>query len=157
MIDDRTNAASGDLKSPVSPPLSTDPLPPISYTEAESRKAELFSNSEWFNRYMSGDVTAVREYNQIVQGLTAAPAAPVTENEAILDQLRRSAVIGHDVAEEILSGRPVTSAEREYAKTLRDHLFEDAEWRAKYDKGDVRARQQVAYINSILSRVVRDS
>ena len=32
-------------------PLSTDPLPPISFAEASSRKEELFANEEWRTKY----------------------------------------------------------------------------------------------------------
>jgi hypothetical protein len=143
--------------APVIPPLNSDPLPQISYGEAESRKAELFGNSEWFNRYMAGDITAKREYDQIVAGLTAAPPAPANEREAMLDQLKRSAVIAPDVAQEVLDGRPASSAERESALKLKEHLFSDEGWIANYNKGDLRARQQKAYIDLILSKPVRDN
>ena len=92
-------------------PLNTDPLPAISYSEAESRKAELFANDEWRTKYLSGDVEATRQYHQIVQGLTTPPVVPTDEREQILDELRRHAHIPPEVTEEVLSNRASTPAD----------------------------------------------
>jgi hypothetical protein len=138
---------------------SADPLPEISYSEAESRRAELYGNSPeaqaWRDRYFSGDVSCKAEMDQIVRGLTTAPPPPVNDREAVLAQLRQVAVISQDVAQEILDGRPATVAEHEGAKALWDQLIHDEEWIESFNKGNIRARQQKAYIDLILSKPVR--
>ena len=134
---------------------SADPLPEISYSEAESKRAELFASEEWRTRLFSGSVEAKREWDQIVRGLTTAPPAPANDREAVLAQLRRVAVISQDVAQEILDGRPATVAEHEGAKALWDQLINDADWIESFNKGNIRARQQKAYIDLILSKPVR--
>ena len=93
--------------------------------------------------------------DQIVRGLTTAPPAPASDGEAVLAQLGRVAVVSQDVAQEILDGRPATVAEHEGARALWDQLINDAEWIESFNKGNIRARQQKAYIDLILSKPVR--
>ena len=157
MTDNPTNVPGTNPAISGTPQPSIDPLPSISYSEAESRKAELFANEEWRTRFFSGSVEAKREWDQIVRGLTAPPPAPANDREAVLEQLKRFAVISPDVAQEVLDGRPASPAEHEGARQLREHLFNDEDWIERYNKGDLRARQQVEYINLILSKPVRDN
>ena len=155
MTDNPTNAAGGDL--PGAPQPSIDPLPAISYSEAESRKAELFANEEWRNAFFSGSVEAKREWDQIVRGLAAPPPAPANEREAIVEHLRQHADITEAVADEIRSDRASTPWEHQRALQRRDQLFRDEAWVERYNRGDGRAQTEVALINLILSRRIRDN
>ena len=138
-------------------PQPSDSLPAISYEQASSLKQELLANEEWRTKYVNGDIECRRQMDQIYRGLTTPPAAPVNPGEAIVEHLRQYADISEDVADEIRSGRASTPYEYQRALELRDHLFQDEEWVQKYNKGDRRAHTQVALINSILSRRVRDN
>jgi hypothetical protein len=141
--------------SPVAP--SIDPLPAISYGEAESRKAELFANEEWRTKYFAGDVEAKREYDQIVQGLTTPPPPPTNERELILEQLGRYAQVFPAAKEEALSGRASTPADVQEAIAAKEAFFQDQDWMERYARGGREEHAQVATINLILSRRVRDN
>jgi hypothetical protein len=143
--------------SPAAPPLSIDPLPAISYGEAESRKAELFANEEWRTKYFAGDVEAKREYDQIVQGLTTPPPPPTNERELILEQLGRYAQVFPAAKEEVLSGQASTPADIQEAIAAKEAFFQDQDWMERYAKGGRKEHAQVATINLILSRRVRDN
>jgi len=71
--------------------------------------------------------------------------------------MERFAVISPEVKQEMRERPFVTSTEHEGAKQLRSRLAEDEEWLQQYNRGDIRARQQIEYINGILARPVRDN
>ena len=94
--------------------------------------------------------------DQINRGLTTTEA-PATEREAIIEHLRQYGDISEAVADEIRSGRASTPWERQRTLEKRNYLFQDAGWVARYEAGDRQARMEVALINLILSRPVRDN
>jgi hypothetical protein len=138
------------------PALSSDPLPAISFSEAESRKAELFANEEWRTRYFAGDVEATREYNQIVHGLTTPPPAPTDERQATLEALRQHGPVFPAAAAEIETGRASTPADVQEAKDALQQFSNDAGWMERYKNGGRLEHAQINTINLILSRRIRD-
>jgi hypothetical protein len=74
MSDNTTNTASGDLVLPGAQPAPA--APQMSVAEAASRKAEFFADKAKMDALMAGDVNATEEWRNIVNAVSAQPAAP---------------------------------------------------------------------------------
>ena len=111
------------------------------------------------DKIMQGDVETRAEYDRVIRSLAFGqpPAAPENDRQAMVEHLRQHADISEAVADEIRSGRASSPWEYQQALRLREHLFQDQGWVEKYNKGDRRAQTEVALINVILSRPVRDN
>jgi hypothetical protein len=131
--------------------------PTMSVAEAQSRKAELYNNKEWRDRYFNGDVTARNEFNAITRALVPRETVhdPFHLNN-VADWAQRMGGVSEAVAQEIRDDRPVTPREREFALQKKEQMFRDKAWVARYLDGDQQARKDLMLCNIILNSRVRD-
>jgi hypothetical protein len=87
---DQTNTASGDLSLPGAAP-SAPAVPQMSAAQAASMKQEFFADKAKMDALMAGDVNATAEWRNIVNAISAQPAAPMDSREAAADALQESA------------------------------------------------------------------
>lgn len=150
-------AAGHDLGIPgaVAPPA---PPPPISMAEAASRKSEFLASKEKMAALMNGNSAASNEWQFITQNLWQPPQFTQPRDEAT-EHLQESSghTLSPEVLEEFRSNQPVSPAERRLAEQRLESRKNDPVWLAKYMRGDHETRKEVALINSILSRPVRDN
>jgi hypothetical protein len=149
---DNPNSAGGD-------PGAQPDVPPMSYAAAENRKAEILASAELRQKIMDGDVETTVEWRRITEALSRPPETPTLEREAAAEALNASAgySLSEEVLQEFVENRPVTPIERRFALNKFEELKNDSEWFARYERGEIRARKDMALIQSILSRPVRDS
>lgn len=154
---DQTNTASGDLSLPGSQP-APEPLPPLSYAEANDRRVEFMQSAELRDKLMAGDVETTHLWKRIVEGLSAqaaAPASPLAEAAQHLQQTSGDQLNDFQILE-IEENHPVTPLIRRKTEALWQDRKSDAQWFARYQRGEMTARKEMALIQSILSRPVRD-
>ena len=166
-LDPVTGTATSDLSNLANPPAPApasptppappaaplEPLPAISRQEAESKMREL--DPDFWTRYTNEDPEAIRQYRQIHNGLTTAPAAPAGSFEAAADELRKFApTMSPELWDHTARNVPITPHERDLIIATRDALFADPNW--KPDR-DLEAREQYGAIISALMRPVRDN
>jgi hypothetical protein len=159
MTDDvTTNAAGGDLEIPGAPVVRATTAPAFSMQEAADRKAEFLVNKEKTTALMNGDVGATNEWRLINDHLWQAPAI-VGPRDEVTEHLQASSghTLSPEVLEEFRSNQPVSPAERRMAQQRLESRKQDPQWLAKYMRGNHETRKEVALINSILSRPVRDN
>jgi hypothetical protein len=152
-----TNTAGHDLGVPgaVAPPA---PQPAFSPAEAQSRKSEFLANKEKTTALMNGDVGATNEWRLITENLYQPPQFTQGRDEVTGHlQANSGYQLRDEVLQEFRENRPVTPAEYRMAQQRLESRKQDPEWRAKYFRGDHEALKEVALINSILSRPVRDN
>jgi hypothetical protein len=157
MSDNTTNNASGDLSLPGAQPAPE--VPPLSYAAAESRKQEILASAELRQKIMDSDAEMTAEWRRITVALSRPPETPTAPREAAADALNASAGYGlsPEVLQEFVENRPVSPQEVYFARAKFDELKQDPSWFQRYQRGDMEARRQMALINSILSRPVKDS
>jgi hypothetical protein len=136
-----------------------DTAPPMSWDAAQARKNEMLNDPATRDKIMQGDVETRAEYDRVIRSLAFGqpPPGPADSRESIVEHLRQHADISEAVADEIRSDRASTPWEHQRALQRRDQLFRDEAWREKYARGDQRAQTEVALINLILSRRIRDN
>jgi hypothetical protein len=130
----------------------------MSYAEAESRKAEMINDAETRNKIMAGDVATTAVWNRVVEALSRQPELPATPQEQAAAHLQESS--GYTLSEahlqEIIDRRPVTPDEYRMARGRFEARCADPEWRAKLNRNDLETKRELALIQSILSRPIRD-
>jgi hypothetical protein len=133
-------------------------VPPMSAAEAQSRKGEFFADQAKMDALMKGDVTATHEWQAIVAGLSAQPPAPTAPRDEVTNHLQESSgyTLAQDVLDEFRSNASVTPDEHRMARARFDARKQDNEWIAKLNRGDLETKKELALIQSILSRPVRD-
>jgi hypothetical protein len=156
MTDDlATNAAGGDLGLPGAPVVETPP--PMTMQEAASRKSEFLGNKEKMAALMAGDAAASAEWWLITQNLWQ-PTQFTQPRDEVTEHLQESA--GYTLSDEVLAefreNRPVTPDEYRFAQARFDSRKQDPEWIAKLNRDDLETKKELALIQSILSRPVRD-
>jgi hypothetical protein len=133
-------------------------VPPMSAAEAQSRKGEFFADRAKMDALMKGDVAATNEWQAIVAGLSAQPPAPTAPRDDVTEHLNASSgyTLAQDVLDEFREDRPVTPDEYRMARARFDARESDPQWVAKLNRGDLETKKELALIQSILSRRVRD-
>jgi hypothetical protein len=130
----------------------------MSYAAAQSAKQAFFADKAKMDSLMAGGVDATNEWRAIVAGLSAQPAAPADPREAAAEHL--NACAGYNLSEEVLQefveNRPVSPLEQHYAQSKFEEMKQDREWFARYQRGEIQARREMALVQSILSRPVKD-
>jgi hypothetical protein len=160
MTDNPTDTAAGTLGALPDKPFSpAAPAPAMSFQEAESRKAEMFGNQEWVDKYMSGDIEARAQYDAVIRSLAFGRQPPPSDPRSV-DQLeewaRSQADVSEAVIEQIRTGPPITPLERRLAIQRREARFADPEFVQAYLDGNPAARKEVLLLSVILSSRVRD-
>jgi hypothetical protein len=152
MSDDPTPAPA-----PATP--ATDPAaqPAMSVAEATSRRDEMINDPAFRDRYLNGDAEAAKEMARV----TAALATPeVKPGDASMDAqvagLRAITKISPELETQIRERPPITPAEREATLALKDNLYRDQAWVARFHAGDTEAIRQAFLISVNLSSPVRD-
>jgi hypothetical protein len=149
-------AAGYDLGVPgaVAPPA---PPPPMSMAEAASRKSEFLANKEKTAALMNGDVGATNEWRLINEHLWQPPQHTQPRDE-VTEHLQESSgyTLSPEVLQEFRENRPVTPDEYRMARARFDARKQDPEWIAKLNRGNPEVKKELALIQSILSRPVRD-
>jgi hypothetical protein len=150
-------AAAADMSTPGAAPVVPE-LPPMSTAEAASRKTEFLANKEKTTKLLNGDVGAKAEWDLITQNLWQPPQVNQPRDE-VTNHLQESSgfQLSPEVLEEFRSNRPVTSQEHQMARSRLESRKMDPDWLRRYFRGDLEVRKEVALINSILSRVIRDN
>jgi len=145
--------AAQDLGVPESPPS----VPPMPYAEAVSRKAEMLASEEIRNKIMSGDADANREWKRVVEGLSAIPPTTTGARDDLAAHIQECS--GHSLSpehlQEIRDNPPITPDERRQTEALWNDRQHDPEWRARLNRGEVKARRELSLIQFMLSRPVR--
>jgi hypothetical protein len=149
-------AAAADLEVPGAPPAA--PVVPMSVAEGLSRKQEFLANKEKMAALMNGGVRESDEWRMIVSAISAQPPAATAPRDQVTEDL--NAASGYSLPAEVLQeyreNRPVTPDEYRIARARLDSRIQDPDWRAKYGRGDLEAKKEMALIQSILSRPIRD-
>jgi hypothetical protein len=132
--------------------------PQMSVAEAASRKNEFFADKAKMDALMAGDISATEEWRNIVNSISAQPAAPTDPRQEATDHLQQSAgfTLHPDALAEFAQNRPVSPIERHYALSKWEELKQDADWFQRYQRGEQKALKEKALIDSILSRPIRD-
>ena len=126
--------------------------------KAASRKQEFLSDQTKINALMAGDVKATAEWQLITNHLYQPPQVTAPRDE-VTNHLQESSgyTLPPEVLQEYRENRPVTSDEYRMARAKFDSRLQDREWQAKLNRGDLEAKKELALIQSILSRPVRDN
>jgi hypothetical protein len=151
-----TNAAGGDLGLPGAPVVPAAPA--MSPAEAASRKSEFMANKEKTTALMNGDAAATAEWRLITQNLWQ-PAQFTQPRDEVTEHLQESSgyALSPEVLQEFRENRPVTPDEHRMARVRFDARKQDPEWIAKLNRGNPEVKKELALIQSILSRSVRDN
>jgi hypothetical protein len=150
-------AAAADLSVPGAGPVVPAP-PPMSYAAAESRKQEMLNDPETRNKIMAGDVTANAEWKRVIEGLSRQPELPASPRDEAAAHLQQTSgfTLAPEHLQEIIENRPVTPDEARMARGRFEARIQDPDWRAKYSRGDLEAKKEMALIQSVLSRPIKD-
>jgi hypothetical protein len=157
-----TEATPADLalsQPAPSPDITTGPL---SREAAEALKAELFANPEWAERYFKGDKAAMADKERIDFAL-APPPAVVNQGDEHRQQMEQTLAdfrglgLRPEVIEEARQGAPVSQYEHDEVVGLKNRLFADQAWVARYMRGDREAARQMALMQIVLASPVRQS
>lgn len=157
MADDlTTNAAGGDLQIPGAPVVPAAPA--MSPAEAASRKSEFLASKEKTTALMNGDAAATNEWRLITQNLYQPPQFTQARDE-VTEHLWESSgyTLRPEVLQEFRENRPVSPDEYRFARARFDARKQDPEWISKLNRGDPETKKELALIQSILSRPVRDN
>jgi hypothetical protein len=157
MTDDTVIPAAGhDLGVPgaVAPSVP----PPMSMAEAASRKTEFLANKEKTAALMNGDAAVTAEWRLITSNLWQPPQFTQPRDE-VTEHLQESSgyTLSPEVLQEFRENRPVTPDEHRMARARFDARKQDPEWIAKLNRGNPEVKKELALIQSILSRPVRDN
>jgi hypothetical protein len=128
---------------------------PLTYDQAVTRKAELFSRVGWAERYLQGDQTARREFGEVTQALTLGAPDPGRTAREIGSAGLRGFLKPHHVAEYV-NQEPVTAEIHEEAVEMRKSLMRDKQFIAQYLDGDRAARQKMSLLAIVLNQPVKD-
>jgi hypothetical protein len=152
-------SASSDLG--MAPPPEPAPSTPItmdmSFDDAMLAKTQRLADPAWRDKYMNGDVGCKAEMDALMHALTPKQPQPSdpTSLEQAIDWLRERADIPESVATQIRDNVPVSAQEYRLAQQMKEKLFRDKSWVAKYLDGDRDAATQIALVNVILSSRVK--
>jgi hypothetical protein len=106
---------------------------------------------------MQGEVNATNEWRAIVAGLSAQPATPTGQREDLVEHI--NAASGYSLSEgalnQVRNNTPITPEERRMTLALWEEKKQDQEWIARLNRGEVRARREMAAININLASPVR--
>jgi hypothetical protein len=153
---DQTNTAAGDLSLPGGRPAPD--VPQMSVSEATSRKNEFMADKAKVDALMAGDADATATWRSIVNAISAQPLTPTDPREEAAEALQQSAgfQLSEEVLQEIRENRPVSPLERHFAQSKFDEFKNDPAWIQALNRGSMKERKELALIQSILSRPVRD-
>jgi len=154
-----TNTAAGDLGMPGAQPAPTAPAaPPMSYAEADSRRAEFMQSAELRDKLMAGDVETTHLWKRITEGLSAPPETPAGQREELVEHINASSgyQIRPEVLEHVRTNGSITPDERRMTIALWESRKADPDWIARFNRGDLEARKEMALININLASPVRD-
>jgi hypothetical protein len=153
---DQTNNAATDLAIPGAEP-STPAAPQMSVAEAASRKNEFMADKAKVDALFAGDVSATEEWRNIVNAISAQPVA-TTGREAVADDI--NAASGYSLSPEVLdqvrNNTPITPEERRWTLALWEEKKQDPDFIARLNRGEMKARKEMALININLASPVRD-
>lgn len=153
--------------------IVTPPAPPaVSATDAQNHLNALTADKSWQDRFLNGDVAAVKEFKTltgaIVDGGTAddvvtsimggkAPEIGNSEQRQMAStvELFRSLAIDDGVAKQFLSGQKVSPQEYQAVANLKRELMGSAEFSKAYLAGDVAAQKRMTTINAVLVNGVK--
>lgn len=125
--------------------------------EAATKKAELFGDAGWVERYLEGGQAERRQMEEITTALASQPqSADQSRREIEATLLRSSADVHPDVVQQYAAGKPMKSWERQATFDLKARLMADPTWTTKYLAGDRECRRQMASIGVNLSLPVED-
>jgi len=148
----------------------------ISGEAAAAQLAERLNNPEFVKAYLAGNGPNVREVRTLMEAKNADPASAgdrldkiiagtakveigetTTGNEISTFKAMSAAAglreVGLNDAQikQVLAGKPVPKAEYDLVKTMRDDRTGNAEWTAKYLKGDHQARREMTLMNAVIA------
>ncbi len=142
---------------PISAPLpasvevgAPDAPAPLTYDQAASRKAELFSKPGWAERYLQGDQTARREFTELTAALALGAPDPGRTARELGSAGLRGFLKAHHV-DEFVNQDSVTAEVRAEAIELRKSLMRDKQFVAQYLDGDRAARQKLSLLAIVLN------
>jgi hypothetical protein len=148
--------------NPVSEPLpasvevgAPDAPAPLTYDQAVSRKAELFSRVGWAERFLQGDQTARREFGEVTQALTLGAPDPARTAREIGSAGLRGFLKPHHV-DEYVNQESVTAEIHEEAVEMRKSLMRDKQFVAQYLDGDREARRRLSLLAIVLNQPIKD-
>jgi hypothetical protein len=155
-VGDQIDTAAGDLNLPDARPAPE--VPPLSYAAAESRKAEIMNDPALRQAILDENVDAVAEWRRITYALSRPPDTPTTPLAEAAQHLQQTSgqQLNDFQMQEIQENRPVSPQERHFALSKFEEFKNDADWFRRYQAGNMEARKQMALVQSILSRPVRD-
>jgi hypothetical protein len=130
----------------------------MSHAEATSRKGEFLADQAKMDALMKGDVTVTHEWQAIVAGLSARPATMTGPRDDLAAHLQECSghTLSPEVLQEIRDNPPITPDERHQTLALWEDRQRDPQWRARLNRGELKAKQEMALIQFMLSRSVRD-
>jgi hypothetical protein len=158
MTDDNVLPGAGhDLGVPGAAPPPPSP-PPMSPAEAASRKSDFLASKEKMSALMAGDAAVTAEWKLITQNLWQ-PQQFTQPRYEVTEHLQSSSgyQLSPEVLQEFRENRPVTPDEHRMARARFDARKQDPEWIAKLNRGNPEVKKELALIQSILSRPVRDN
>jgi hypothetical protein len=130
----------------------------MSVAEATSKKSEFFADKAKMDALMAGDVNATAEWRNIVNAISAQPNIPTAQREDLVEHI--NAASGYSLSEgaldQVRNNTPITPKERRMTLALWEEKKSDPEWIARLNRGEVRARREMAAININLAAPVRD-
>src|SRR5271156_4175076 len=123
---------------------------PLTYEQAVSRKAELFSKPGWAERYLQGDQTARREFTELTAALALGAPDPGRTAREIGASGLKGFLKAHHI-QEYLDQTPVTQDIHDEAVELRKSWMRDKERVAKYLDGDRGTRRELSLMSIVLN------
>jgi hypothetical protein len=141
---------------------------PTTAPEAAARLSTLTANPEWGQKYLSGDVATVKEFNDLTGLVASADTAaaalagkftsPSTADAHMLgvgiENLRQ---IGLDdsVIKSVIDGTPVTKAEHDAVSRLMKSKMADQLWTEKLLKGDADTKKEFTLMSIVLAAEIK--
>jgi hypothetical protein len=130
---------------------------PMSYAEAESKKAEMLGDAETRNKILAGDVAANAEWKRVVEGLSRQPEIQ-TGRDGLVEDINAASgyTLSAEVLDQVRNNTSITPDERRMTLALWEDRKADPEWIARLNRGELKAKREMALININLSLPVRD-
>jgi hypothetical protein len=136
------------------------PLPPtMPADQAQAKIAELKANPDWVKEHLSGshktreEMARLHEFacqpapGSIISGVPSLQA----QRDEIANHLAATTGLSAAVIDQYRRGDPVSEDELRGAYSLKQSRMSDPDWKARYDRGDQRAHDEMWTINLIIT------